>query len=157
FGLACNHFLGRIPVRPFLHVVDRRNARPAETLPSDTDAVTDRPSPALHEVKEVILRIDHDRAGWFVCGIVNGLAQVFRIDVRQSDRRNGKWLARNGRIKGGESGSLGFVEGCDGGGARCGTRRSRLDLRCYCPWLDRRVAPILLRGSLVRILLRVSL
>src|SRR5438046_268879 len=65
FGLARNHFLGRVPVRPFLHVFDGRNSRPAETLSSNTDSVTDRPSAALDEVQEMILCIDYDRAGWF--------------------------------------------------------------------------------------------
>ena len=38
----------------------------AGALPSDSDAVSDRPPAALHEVEKPILRIDDDRAGRFV-------------------------------------------------------------------------------------------
>src|SRR5216684_7826655 len=46
-GLARQHLPGRIPVRPFLLVVDARGAGPAETLASDADAVAHRLAPAL--------------------------------------------------------------------------------------------------------------
>ncbi len=42
-GPTLNHFLRRIPVRPFLLALDRRFARPGETLAADTDAIASSP------------------------------------------------------------------------------------------------------------------
>src|SRR5262249_16876246 len=47
--LARQHLPGRIPVRPFLLLVDGRHARPAETLAADADPIAHRPSAALHQ------------------------------------------------------------------------------------------------------------
>jgi hypothetical protein len=46
-GLAFNHLLGRIPVRPFLLVVDGRYPRPPKALASYTDTVSERASITL--------------------------------------------------------------------------------------------------------------
>src|ERR1035437_1105332 len=80
-GLALNHLLGRIPVRPLLLVVDCRRARPAEALAPYADAIAERQPATLDKIKEVILRIDNDRAGLLLRCIRDGLAQIFRIDV----------------------------------------------------------------------------
>ena len=44
-----NHLLGRIPVRPFLLVVDGRCARPPEVLAPYADAIAERPPATLDE------------------------------------------------------------------------------------------------------------
>jgi hypothetical protein len=46
---ALNHLLGRIPVRPFLLVVDGRCARPPEVLAPYADAIAERPPATLDE------------------------------------------------------------------------------------------------------------
>lgn len=48
-GLALNHLLVRIPVRPFLLIVDDRRARPTEILTPDADAIAERPPATLGE------------------------------------------------------------------------------------------------------------
>jgi len=98
-GLAFNHLLGRIPIRPFLLVVDGRYPRPPKTLASDTDTITERAPATLDQIKEVVLRIDNNRAGGFVRGVNDGRAQIRWIDVRQSYRRNRKAFATNWPIE----------------------------------------------------------
>ena len=68
FGLALDHFSGRIPVWPLLLVADCRDAGPAEALPADADAIADGAAAALDRVEEVILSIDDDGAGGSVEG-----------------------------------------------------------------------------------------
>ena len=94
-GLAFNHLLGRIPVRPFLLVVDGRYPRPPKALASYTDTITERAPATLDQIKEVVLRIDNDRAGRFVRGVNDGRAQIRWIDVGQSYGRDGKGFATN--------------------------------------------------------------
>src|SRR5207245_9198721 len=77
-GLARQHLPGRIPVRPFLLVVNVRGAGPAETLASDADAVAHRPAPTLDEIEIMTGRIDHDRDGRLAGRIGHGLAQARR-------------------------------------------------------------------------------
>jgi hypothetical protein len=72
-GLTLDHFLGRIPVRPFLLVTDGRHAGPTEALPPHADPLTERPSAPQYKVKEAILRVDDDCAGRFIGGVINGL------------------------------------------------------------------------------------
>src|SRR5688572_4387239 len=60
-GLTLDHLFGRIPIRPFLLVPDRCHAGPGEALPADSDTVSDRPSTALHQIEEAVLRVDDDR------------------------------------------------------------------------------------------------
>ena len=100
FGLALNHLLGRIPVRPFLLVVDGRYPRPPKTLASDADAIAERPPATLDQIKEVILRIDNDRAGLLLRRIKDGRAKIRWVDVGQSYCRDGKALAIHWRIEG---------------------------------------------------------
>ena len=83
-GLALNHLLGRIPVRPLLLVVDGRYPRPPETLASDADAIAERPPATLDQIKEVILRIDNDRAGLLVARVKDGRAKIDWINVGDS-------------------------------------------------------------------------
>ena len=99
-GLALNHLFGRIPVRPLLLVVDCRRARPAEALTPYADAIAERPPATLDKIKEVILRVDNDRARLLLRGVKGGLAQIFRIDIGECQRRDGKALAVNRRIEG---------------------------------------------------------
>src|SRR5262249_3308961 len=73
-SLARDHLLWRIPVRPFLLVPDGRHTRPAEALTSHADAIADRPSATLDEIKKPVLRIDDDRSGVFADRVVDGLA-----------------------------------------------------------------------------------
>src|SRR5687767_7850663 len=50
-GLALDHLLRRIPIRPRLLGIDRRRARPGETLPADADAVAQGRAGALDKVE----------------------------------------------------------------------------------------------------------
>src|ERR1700730_5090916 len=58
---AVYHFLGRIPVRPFLFALDRCFPGPDETFASDTDAIAGCPATIFHMVEIVIGGIDYDR------------------------------------------------------------------------------------------------
>ena len=93
FGLALNHLFGRIPVRPLLLVVNCRRARPSEALASHAYTIAERPPAFLDKIKEVILRIDNDRTGLLPRGVKDRLAQIFRIDIGQFHRGDGKALA----------------------------------------------------------------
>ena len=55
----------------------------------------------LDQIKEVVSRIDNNRAGRFVRGVNDGRAQIHRIDVRQSYCRNWKAFATNWPIEDG--------------------------------------------------------
>ena len=87
---ALDHFLGRIPVRPFLLALDRRLPRPDEPFASDPDAITGRPAAILDMVEIVIGGIDHDRARRFLGRVGDILAQKGRIDLRQFDAGDGE-------------------------------------------------------------------
>ncbi len=69
------------------------DARPFESAPANADAIAYGASASLDQVEEMRLRIDHDGAGRLVRGIINGSAEIGRIDVRQSKRWNRKGLA----------------------------------------------------------------
>src|SRR5712671_1483982 len=92
-GLALDHFLGWIPVRPLLLVVNGSDARPFESAPANADAVANGAPASLDQVEEMRLRVDHDGAGRLVRRIINGSAEIGRINVRQSEGRNRKGLA----------------------------------------------------------------
>ncbi len=62
-GLAIDHFLGRMPVRPFRHFADAFDPGPGEALASDADAVAHRLALAEDEIKEGVGRIDDDGSG----------------------------------------------------------------------------------------------
>src|SRR5262249_45817514 len=53
---------------------------------------------ALDQVEKMRLGIDHDGAGLLVRGIIDGSAEIGRIDVRQSKRRNRKGFAAALRV-----------------------------------------------------------
>ena len=88
--LAFNHLLGRIPVRLFLLVVNGRFTRPPKALASNTDTVSERASITLDEVKEVILRVDNNRAGRLVRRIHDDRAKICRIYIGQAYGGDGK-------------------------------------------------------------------
>src|ERR1700730_5458779 len=60
------HFLGRIPVRPFLLALDSCLPRPDESFASDSDAIAGCPAAVLDTVEIVIGGIDNDRPRGFV-------------------------------------------------------------------------------------------
>ncbi len=62
-GLALDHFLRRMPVRPFRHLADALGARPGEPFAADADAVAHGLAVAEHEVEIGIGRVDDDGAG----------------------------------------------------------------------------------------------
>jgi hypothetical protein len=99
-GLALNHLLGRIPVRPFLLVVDGRYPRPPKALTSYADTIAERAPATLDQIKKVVLRIDNDRAGLLVCRVKDGRAQIRWVDVGQSYSRDRKAFATNWAIEG---------------------------------------------------------
>ena len=61
-GLPLHHFFGRVPIRPFLLIADRRGAGPTEAFPTYPDAIANRASASLYGIKETILYIDDDGA-----------------------------------------------------------------------------------------------
>jgi hypothetical protein len=72
-GLAPNHLRRRNPVGPFGLARDLQQAGPLEAVPTDADAVAQRPVVALDDV-EVTLRGDNDdRAGRLGGAIEDGL------------------------------------------------------------------------------------
>src|SRR5258707_328519 len=92
-GLALDHLFRWIPVGPFLLVVDGGDARPVESAPTNADAIANGAPAPFDQVEEMRLRIDHDGAGLLVRGVINGTAEIGRIDVRQSKGRNRKGFA----------------------------------------------------------------
>ena len=90
-GLALDHLLRRIPVRPFLLVRDSGHARPAEALAADADAVADGAAAVLHEVEEMACGIDDDRARRLLGAVAHHLAQEGGIDLLVMDRRDGNF------------------------------------------------------------------
>src|SRR5665811_2260581 len=82
-GPALEDILGRIPVRPFLLVVDLRHAGPAKPFAADAHSVAQGSTARLHEVKEVLRRIDNDSTPRLSCGVLDVCAPVGRIDIRQ--------------------------------------------------------------------------
>src|SRR5215216_6041270 len=124
-GLARKHLLGRIPVGPLLLVVDGRHSRPAEAFASHADAITDRPTAALDEIKIATVRVDDDGARLFVGRIRHLLAQIGRVDIGQTQCRNRERFASHAGVK-----------------ARILTRRAGIERRRDVPWLDHDVARI---------------
>jgi hypothetical protein len=92
--------------------MDGRYPRPPEALASYADTIAERAPATLDQIKEVVLRIDNDRAGLLVRRIKDGLAQILWVDVGQSDCRDGKAFATNWPIKGGILASDSAVNGC---------------------------------------------
>src|SRR5262249_23217689 len=80
-GLAREHFLRRIPVRPLLLVVHIGGARPAEALAPDADPVANGLAAVLHEIKVMVLRVDDDGAGRLAASIRDRRAYEGGIDV----------------------------------------------------------------------------
>ncbi len=102
-ALAGDHLLRRVPVRPFLLVVDRRDAGPGETLAPDANAVAHR-APALLDVVEVARpRIDDDRARRLAAQIGHAGAKVSRVDARQRRGRDREALPRDRAVEAGEA------------------------------------------------------
>src|SRR5215211_4971453 len=124
-GLARKHLLGRVPVGPLLLVVDGRHPRPAEAFASHADAIADRPTAALDEIKIAAVRVDDDGARLFVGRIRNLLAQIGRVDVGQTQCRNRERLASHAGVE-----------------ARILTRRAGVERRRDVSWLDHDVARI---------------
>jgi hypothetical protein len=81
-GLSLQHFRGRVPVRPFLFGVNRRQARPAKSFAADADSVTNGLSAPLHQIEKVTSGIDDDRARRLARGIRDDLASERRISFR---------------------------------------------------------------------------
>src|SRR5205085_4546617 len=67
--------------RPFLFRRDRLGAGPGEAGAADTDAVAHRLAVALHQIEELVRRIDHDRAGAFIAVIIDHLLVVLRVEA----------------------------------------------------------------------------
>src|ERR1700730_4421596 len=80
---AIDHFLGRIPVRPFLLALDRCFPVPDEAFASNPDAIASGTATLLHMVEIVIGGIDHDRARRFLGRVGDVRAPKRRIDLRQ--------------------------------------------------------------------------
>ena len=80
--------------------MDGRYPRPPKTLASDADAIAERPPATLDQIKEVILRIDNDRAGLLLGRIKDGRAKIRWVYLGQSYCRDGKALVINWRIEG---------------------------------------------------------
>jgi hypothetical protein len=76
---SCQHFRGRIPVRPFLLGVNGRHAGPDKPFGADADAVTDGLAAALYQVEEMTSRIDHDRPRRFGRWVSHDGARECRI------------------------------------------------------------------------------
>src|SRR6185437_10481366 len=57
--LTLDHFLGRKPVRPFLHAADALGAGPCEAFAADADAVAQSLAVAHDQIKVGVRRIDH--------------------------------------------------------------------------------------------------
>ena len=57
---ALNHLLGRVPIRPFLFVVDCSRARPGKALLPDTNPVTYCAATFFDEVEVASAGIDDD-------------------------------------------------------------------------------------------------
>src|SRR6185503_7659073 len=77
---ARQHLRRRRPVRPFLLGRNRLRPRPCEARAADADAVAQRTAVALHQVQELVRRIDHDRAGSFLAAILDFLLFVPGIE-----------------------------------------------------------------------------
>jgi hypothetical protein len=69
--------------------VDGRRARPAEALAPHADAIAERPSSILDKIKEVILRIDNDRAGLLLRWVRFATGTTRRPIVTSAERRIG--------------------------------------------------------------------
>jgi hypothetical protein len=61
--LARHHFRRRIPIRPFRLPADGLHAGPGKTVAADTDAVTNGPALAEHEIQRGVAGIDDDGTG----------------------------------------------------------------------------------------------
>src|SRR5262249_18570980 len=73
-GLAHDHLLRRIPIRPLRHPRDLLHAGPSKALAADADPVTQRLAVAEHEIEVGVRRIDDDRARRFLGVIINDRA-----------------------------------------------------------------------------------
>jgi len=65
-----------IPVRPLLFGVDRGDAGPAKPFPADPIPIAHSLSAPLHGIKEMVGRIDHDRAPGLPCVIGDNYAPI---------------------------------------------------------------------------------
>ncbi len=82
---ARDHFGRRRPARPLGLAGDLRRAGPAERLGARRHAVADGALARQHEVEEVFLRIDDDRAGRLAGGIVDLVALVTEVEFGVGD------------------------------------------------------------------------
>ena len=62
-GLPRDHFRRRAPIRPFGLPRNLQQALPGEAVAADADAVAQRVSLILYEIKMTLLRVDDDGAG----------------------------------------------------------------------------------------------
>src|SRR5215212_3977314 len=73
--VAVLHFLGWKPHRPFRHAPDCCCAGPAESVSTDANAVSLRPSRFEHQMEKAIVSIDDNRAGQFGGRVTHHLRQ----------------------------------------------------------------------------------
>ena len=71
---------GRRPGRPFGHVADLGDARPALGLLADGHAVADRLLAGLHEIEEARIGIDDDGPGRFFAVILDDVPLIVLRD-----------------------------------------------------------------------------
>src|SRR4029450_11291866 len=61
-GLACDHLVRRMPVRPFRLAADGLHPGPGKAVAADADAIADGPALAEHVVERGVAGIDDDGA-----------------------------------------------------------------------------------------------
>ena len=76
--LALDHLGRRMPVRPFRHLADALGAGPGEAFAADADAVAQRLAAAERQIEIGVRRIDDDRAGRLLGGVVDQLLLQIR-------------------------------------------------------------------------------
>src|SRR3954447_26265285 len=94
-GPALDHLLGRVPIRPFLLVVDDRSAGPGEAFLAHAHPVAHGAPTLFDEVEVAGAGVDDDCPRLLVRGVSDAGAQKRRVDSRQ--RRGGyrETLARD--------------------------------------------------------------
>src|SRR5689334_12080725 len=96
--LTLDHLFGRIPVRPFLLVMNRGRSRPCEALAPHSDTVAQGEATLSDEIKITRPWLDYDCACTLRGLISHQAAQKGWIDPPQRCSRNGKGLVGNGSI-----------------------------------------------------------
>ena len=104
--MSLQHFRWWIPVRPFLLGVNGRLTRPDETFGANADSVADCFATALHQIKEMIGRIDDDRAWPAVWRAKAGSSPRDAGPVAQAPARLSQRRAEHPLVTTGEEGPL---------------------------------------------------